>query len=680
MTILCKASIVSLGISAIFWSQYGCREYGADSAPSPAELSRDSLMVYLAGEARKITDRAKSETASRQAWEAVQDERRSELKDMLGLADGPARTPLHAQIKGRIEHDGYVIEKIAFESMPRVWVTANLYLPSSTAEPVPGVIYVCGHAYSPHGAKTSYQRHGHTLARHGYAAMVIDPIQIAETAGLHHGVFNQEMYEWYTRAYSPAGLEVWNAIRALDYMETRPEIDRDRFAITGRSGGAAMSWFTAAVEPRIKAVVPIMGIATYAVTVPDNTQRLHCDCMYPVNLYGHDPIHLGSLIAPRPLFTAHGREDPLFPVAGYEEFAVAMTNLYGSYGEPDRFRNLVVETGHEDSDFLRAEALKWLDRWLMGRDQREIETAFEGVEAEDLAVFGGEPPVDAENYRAHEFFVPAPNPLRWTNSDEWATRRDEFLKALRNTVFRSIPDGLAVPESGPGRMAAPEGYEPISFLYDGGIEVQTLLRMPEQPDGPALLHVASPGEDPDAVRLMLRNLGRFGENPVMVVYPPGTGDQQWSKSDWKMLLRNAMHTGRTVDSLRIGSVLAAAKLLQTRVGLDRTITASGVGQAAAWVVYAAALDETIGHVILIRVPSSLREGPILLGASRHGDLPDIASLLAPRRLTFYGSMPESYARTQEIYEGMDVGSKLSVSMSIGVALNRRFDHGFSIGL
>lgn len=637
-------------------------------------------MANLAEEARKITDRAKSESASREAWEAVRDQRRSELKEMLGLDSDRAKTPLNAQITGRIERDGYIVEKIAFESMPKVYVTSNLYLPSDRDGPVPGVIYVCGHAYSPYGAKTSYQRHGHTLARHGYAALVIDPIQIAETAALHHGVLNQEMYEWYSRAYSPAGLEVWNVIRALDYLETRPEIDSARFAITGRSGGAAMSWFSASVEPRIKAAVPIMGIATYAVTVPDNTQRLHCDCMYPVNFRGHDLTHMGSLIAPRPLFTAHGRLDPLFPVAGYEEFSGAMSTLYESYGVSDRFRNLVVESGHEDSDLLRAEAVKWLDRWLLEREDREVDTSYEEIDPADLAVFGGAPPEDAQNFRAHEFFVPEAEPVKWTNEASWDSYRESLRSALRDTVLRAIPDDVMPTRERPGLLDPPDGYEAIAFDYHGGVEVQALLRMPEDPEGPSLLHVASPGEDPNAVRLLLRNLSRFGRNPVMAVYAPGTGTHVWSKSDWKMLLRNAMHTGRTVDTIRIGSVLAAVKVLRGRAGADRRIAASGIGHAAGWVLYAAALDESISHAILIRAPASQLDAPVLLGALRYADLPDIASLLAPRPLTFYGSMPEAFARTKQVYEGLGAGSRLSVSMSIGAALNGRFDHGFSIGL
>ena len=637
-------------------------------------------MAYLSGKAREITDRAKSEAATREAWEAVRDQRRSELKEMLGLKGDRPKTALNARITGKINREGYIVERIAFESMPKVYVTANLYLPTDRDGPVPGVIYVCGHAYSPHGAKTSYQRHGHTLARHGYAAFVIDPIQIAETAALHHGVLNQEMYEWYTRAYSPAGLEVWNVIRALDYLETRPEIDSGRFAITGRSGGAAMSWFSASVEPRIKVVVPIMGIATYAVTVPDNTQQRHCDCMYPVNFRSHDLMHLGSLIAPRPLLTAHGRLDPLFPVAGYEEFSAAMATLYASYGIPDQFRNVVVQTGHEDSDLLRAEAVKWLDRWLMEREEREVDTSYEEIDPADLAVFGGAPPEDAENYRAHEFFIPDAEPVSWADAGSWNRSREHLLGTLRDTVLQALPDDGSPTGERQGLLDSPPGYEAVAFDYDEGVEVQALLRIPKDPDGPALLHVASPGEDPEAVRLLLRNLSRFGNNPVMVMYPPGTGAHVWAKSDWKMLLRNAMHTGRTVDSIRIGCVLAAVKVLRNRAGTERRIAASGIGQAAGWVLYAAALDESIEHAILVRAPDSHLEGPVLLGALRHADIPDIAALLAPRHLTFYGGMPEAFARTKQIYEGLGVGSRVSVSMSIGAALNGRFDHGFSIGL
>lgn len=644
-----------------------------------AARSRDGVLAHLREEARGITDRAKGEVSSKERWEQVRASRLAELRDMLGLAAERERTPLNPRITGRIEQSGYSVEKIALESLPKAYITANLYLPADSDGPVPAVIYVCGHAYSPHGAKTSYQRHGHTLARHGYAAMVIDPVQIAETAGLHHGVLNQEMYEWYSRAYSPAGWEVWNVIRALDYLETRPEVDSSRFAITGRSGGAAMSWFAGAVEPRIKAVIPIMGIGTYAVSVADNTQRRHCDCMYPVNFSRQDMIHLGALIAPKPLLMAHGRLDPLFPVPGYEEFEDAISGLYASYGAADRFRNIVVESGHEDSDFLRAEAVRWLDRWIRESEPREIDTSFEEIDPAALAVFGGEPPADARNHRMHELFLPQPErpPLGARQDTEaWRTSR---LEALKSTVLPTLAKESEVPDTGPGGLEAPSGFEALSFQFAGHVPVEALLRMPEDARDAALLHVASPGEDPPAVQRLLRDLSRFGRNPVLVVYPPGTGAAAWTKSEWKMLLRNAMQTGRTVDSVRIGTVLAAARLLRERAGTDE-IAISGIGPAAGWAVFAAALDESIAHVILIAPPDSHRDSPIVLSALRHAELPGLTAALAPRRLTFYGGVPAAYADVPQLYEALGGDGKVSGSMSIAAALNGRFGHGFAIGL
>ena len=78
-----------------------------------------------------------------------------------------------------------------------------------------------------------YQNHGSSLAKKGYAAFILDSIQSAETYGLHHGVFSQEMFDWYARGYTPAGVEVWNAMRAIDYLITRPEVDAQKIGMTG---------------------------------------------------------------------------------------------------------------------------------------------------------------------------------------------------------------------------------------------------------------------------------------------------------------------------------------------------------------------------------------------------------------------------------------------------------------
>lgn len=122
--------------------------------------SRKAVTEYLNRRAREITDRA--------TWEKVRDEKREELRDVLGQLPWPARTPLNVKITGKIDRADLVIEKIAFESMPKFYVAGNLYIPKNRKGPVPGVINVCGHADSPYGAKTQYQRHGISFANNGY--------------------------------------------------------------------------------------------------------------------------------------------------------------------------------------------------------------------------------------------------------------------------------------------------------------------------------------------------------------------------------------------------------------------------------------------------------------------------------------------------------------------------------
>ena len=98
-------------------------------------------------------------------------------------------------------------------------------------KPLPAILYVCGHANVVEdgvslGNKTGYQHHGVWFARHGYVCLVIDTIQLGEIRGEHHGTYKLGRWWWTSRGYTPAGVEAWNGIRALDYLETRPEVDR----------------------------------------------------------------------------------------------------------------------------------------------------------------------------------------------------------------------------------------------------------------------------------------------------------------------------------------------------------------------------------------------------------------------------------------------------------------------
>jgi len=641
------------------------------------EESKAAVTAYLERCARRITDRAASEIRTREEWEHARARRLEEMRDMLGLLPWPERTRLNIKITNTLDKGSYVIENIAFESVPKFYVTANLYLPKNRPGKAPAVIYVCGHAMEPHGSKAAYQRHGISLAKNGYAAMIIDPIQIAETFGVHHGIHSQEMYDWYSRGYTPAGVEVWNAMRAIDYLETRPEIDADRIGMTGRSGGAAMTWFTAAVDPRVKVAAPVMGISTYAANVQLNTQRGHCDCMFTINALLHDMMHQGALIAPRPLLMAHGKLDNLFPVPGYEEFEAKVGGLYSSYGEPTGFRNIVVETGHKDSDFLREEVIRWFDRYLMRIPERKLDMDYSNAAPESLAVFPGGPPDDAQNYRIQDTFLPTPQLKQYTSRAAWETHRSGVVGTLRRKVFAAFPHTAADLRVRRSLSEPPPREQELDFESEEGITVRAVYRRHEKPGKyPALLYVASDGEDARSINAVFRSIA-----PRMVVYPRGVGEIPWPKSFWKDTLRNAMHVGHTVDSMRLWDVMRAVQVLRLQDDVDPgRIMVVGRGVSGALGLYAAVLDPQIHQVTLIDPPVTHVQGPIFLNVLRYLDLPEAAAMIAPRHLNFYARIPKEFESARQVFELYGKPENLFLTMNFDKILEGRYDHGFASGL
>ena len=142
-------------------------------------------------------------------------------------------------------------------------MTANLYRPAKVArdERLPAVVYVCGHSSrARNGNKTAYQSHGIWFARHGYVCLVVDTLQLGEIAALHHGTYRAQRWWWHSRGYTPAGVECWNGVRGIDYLVSRPDVDAERIAVTGISGGGAATFWIAAADERARVAVAVSDI------------------------------------------------------------------------------------------------------------------------------------------------------------------------------------------------------------------------------------------------------------------------------------------------------------------------------------------------------------------------------------------------------------------------------------
>ena len=346
-------------------------------------------------------------------WPATQKLWRAQLQEMLGLSPWPERTDLAPKIFGTLEREGYRVTNLVFQSRPGLYVTANLYEPTAATPPKegwPAVLYVCGHANVRDearllGNKTNYQHHGIWFARHNVACLIIDTIQLGELHGEHHGTYKLGKWDWITRGYTPAGVEAWSAIRAIDYLETLPGIDATRIGITGRSGGGAYSWFTAALDERIDVAVPVAGITDLQNHVVDGCVEGHCDCMYFVNYFGWDYNRLAALIAPRALLLANSDNDSIFPIDGVERIHRDLASFYRRLGASNKLGLLLTPGPHSDTQELQVGAFRWLLTHLTGQTPIVDRAALKELDAAQLQVYQQETPADQRVSSVGNWFV-----------------------------------------------------------------------------------------------------------------------------------------------------------------------------------------------------------------------------------------------------------------------------------
>jgi dienelactone hydrolase len=360
---------------AVAWSLLA-GPLAAQEASQPAAAKRDTsrgdrmIAEYFRLETEKLKSGCLTEIASLEDWSAKRGEYRRQLLEMLGLDPLPEKTPLVPVVTGKVEHAEFTVEKLHFQSRPGLYVTGNLYVPKNVdpAKPLPAILYVCGHGASKKGDvsfgnKVSYQHHGGWFARNGYVCLTIDTLQMGEIEGIHHGTHNRGMWWWLSRGYTPAGVEAWNCVRALDYLETRPEVDKTRFGVTGRSGGGAYSWWIAAIDERIKCAVPVAGITDLHNHVVDGCVEGHCDCMYMLNTYRWDYPQVAALVAPRPLLISNTDSDGIFPLDGvYRTFEQAR-RIYRLYDATEKNTSAKVALnitagGHKDTQELQVHAFR----------------------------------------------------------------------------------------------------------------------------------------------------------------------------------------------------------------------------------------------------------------------------------------------------------------------------------
>ncbi len=300
------------------------------------------------------------------------------------LGELPAsKTPLNARVIGRNPREGYAVERVIYESRPGHHVTANLYLPEGTP-PFPGVLVPCGHSANGKAAEP-YQRICILLARNGMAALCFDPIgqgermQWLDASG--KPVFGNSTTEHTLTGIgallvgrSAAGYRLWDAVRSLDYLASRPEIDPARLGCTGNSGGGTETAYLMAFDDRVLAAAPSCYMTTlerlFATIGPQDAEQ---NITGQVAL-GIDHADYVTMRAPRPTLLSVGTRD-YFDIEGAWTTYQEAKRIYCTLHHGERIDLFESNEPHGFTLPRRESAMRWMRRWLLGKDDAPTEKA-----------------------------------------------------------------------------------------------------------------------------------------------------------------------------------------------------------------------------------------------------------------------------------------------------------------
>jgi len=658
-----RVGTIAFGVFVVAFSPLTAQESPGDSA----------IEAYVARKARALEATFLPDVKSREDFEQVRPRLREEYFYSLGLWPLPERGPLEARVTGQLSRGDFTVEKVHFQSRPRLYVTGNLYRPAKTdGAKLPAVLYVCGHsAAGRNGNKVQFQDHEIWFAKHGYVCLAIDTLQLGEIGATHHGTYREGRWWWHSAGYTSAGVECWNGVRAIDYLVSRPDVDPERIAVTGISGGGAATFWIAAADERVRVAVPVSGMADLESYVAHKVVDGHCDCMFLYNTFRWNWTTIAALICPRPLLFMNSDKDSIFPMDANERVIARLERLYALHGAGGDVDAVVSIGGHAYRTDLRKAAFQFINAHLKG-DARAVDDADVGLGAgeppvpqipfEELRVFPRDEdiPADQLNTRIDESFAPRPRPALFETGrlDAW---RSGLLSELSRVAFGAWP-ASSLEALTTTQAAALQGS--LSTEPDVRIWWRKMQGFPRDAESAWVVIVAEREpwlEPPEWARKLA------GGAPMIVVAPRGSGPAVWTrKNPPNTIERSLVLIGETADGGRVYDVKTAVRELKRAMGL-KNLTLAGRGATAVIAAYAAAYAPEVDRLVAVEPPASHapREpggayGPSILNALRVLDIPEVFGLLAPRRLDLVGVPPADFQRTSEIYDRAGASGALSI--------------------
>lgn len=279
---------------------------------------------------------------------------RARFLTLLGLdLDAPRRPPASTPV-GVLDFPEYRIEKVIVETAPGVPVPCNLYVPKSGPARKPTLL--CPHGHSGRD-RPVYQNAYQRFAKAGFIVLAKDGWGKQERRGTGHGEAGGQLALTGTELMA---LELFDDVRCLDYLLTRPDVDGERLGMTGISGGGSQTLYTAAVEPRLKAASPTCAVTTFRADLADTTMCV-CELAHDILTVGDHGLFL-SMAFPTPLLVVNGTRDPIFPIAGARSASAQAKRLYAAGGRAEAVEFAEFDAPHDWTDAMLDRQIGWFRR------------------------------------------------------------------------------------------------------------------------------------------------------------------------------------------------------------------------------------------------------------------------------------------------------------------------------
>lgn len=627
------------------------------------------LHAYLMGLAREAFTERKAKYESLESPEQItqyQEELRRFFLDALD--DFPPRSPLNAQVVGKQQRDGYRIEKVLFESQPKHFVTGILYLPEGEP-PYPGVLVPCGHSATGK-ARDLYQRAPILLAKHGLAAFCYDPIDQGE----RHQLLDADgkpVVTQSTRGHNLTGIgatllgrntatyRIWDGMRAIDYLQSRADIDPKRIGCTGISGGGTLTSYLMALDERIVVAAPGCYLTTFERLLETIGPQDAEQNIFGQLAFGMDHPDYVILTAPRSVLVMAATDD-YFDIGGaWDNFRQAK-RIYGRLELPERVEMLESPGKHGFPLLMRVGAARWMRRWLLGINDAVTEPDLPIAEEEDLRC----------TPRGEVMLLPGARSVYDLNQEV-----EQTLAAGRAVFWRETPvgDALETVRRVAGirhRADLPElQWEKAGAVQREAYRIDKLILRPEPGIWlPALAFV--PSEEPLAACVYLHEDGKQAAaepdgaieklvlegHLVLAVDLRGIGETRpggkhsyasYLPTEWRDATL-AYLLGRSLLAMRAEEVMQCAQLAGQygNESAPRPVHLVSVGRVGPVALHAAALEPdlfttAVFHRCLVswsnvvKTPLSRNQSANLIhGVLKTYDLPDLLASLPPEKVQF----------------------------------------------